>query len=65
MAVFAALLGASMYTGHQTGFASLVDLNDGKVVWFNYLPISQGEMRTEEGAGRIVDQLLSTLTEPM
>ena len=59
VAVFAALFGASVYTGHQSGFASLVDLQSGDVVWFNNLPLAQGDMRSAEGAGRLVEQLFA------
>jgi hypothetical protein len=64
MAVFAALLGASVYTGHQGGFASLVDLESGKVVWFNNVPLAQGDMRSPEGARRLVEQLFEDLATP-
>ena len=63
VAVFAALLGGAVYAGHQGGFASLVDLSSGDVVWFNNVPIAQGDMRKPAGATRIVDQLLSSLVE--
>ncbi len=63
VAVFAALLGGVVYAGHQGGFASLVDLSSGDVVWFNNVPIAQGDMRKPAGATRIVDQLLSSLVE--
>lgn len=59
VAVFAALLGGAVYTGHQSGFASLVDLESGDVVWFNNLPLAQGDMRSAEGAGRLVEQLFA------
>ncbi len=63
MAVFAAALGASIYTGHQGGFASLVDLNTGNVVWFNNTPATQGDMRKPEGATKLVTQLLKDLDQ--
>lgn len=63
MAVFASLLGASIYTGHQTGFASLVDLQSGNVLWFNYIPLAQGDMRSPNGANKLVQQLFSSLVE--
>lgn len=62
MAVFAAILGAAIYTGHQGGFASLVDLKTGDVVWFNNVPLAQGNMRSPEGAAKLVDQLFAELT---
>jgi hypothetical protein len=62
MAVFAALLNTAIYTGHQGGFASLVDLKTGDVVWFNNIPAVQGNMRTREGADKIVEKLFAGLT---
>ena len=62
MAVFAALLGAQLYVGHQGGFASLVDLETGNIVWFNNVPLGRGEMSDADGARRLVDQLLGGLT---
>ena len=61
MAIFAAALGVGIYTGHQGGFASLVDLETGKIVWFNNLPMAQGDMRSPEGASRLLDQLFDGL----
>ena len=61
MAVLGAIVGVSMYTGHQGGFASLVDLRDGKVVWFNNVAVASGNVQTPEGADRVVDQLLADL----
>ena len=62
MAIFAAALGVGIYTGHQGGFASLVDLRSGDVVWFNNVPVAQGDMRKPDGARRLVDQLFDGLT---
>ncbi len=62
MAIFAAVLGVAVYTGHQGGFASLVDLRTGDVVWFNNVPLAQGDMRSPEGARRLVNQLFDGLT---
>lgn len=61
VAIFAAALGVAVYTGHQGGFASLVDLRSGDIVWFNNVPASQGDMRSPEGAQRLVKQLLADL----
>jgi len=63
VAIFASLLGATVYTGHQAGFASLVDLNTGEVVWFNHVPLARGDMRSEKGAGQLVDQLFASLVD--
>lgn len=47
--------------GIQAGFASLVDLKTGNVVWFNHLVSEVGDIRTPEGAAKIVDRLLSSM----
>ena len=62
MAVFAALFNVAIYTGHQGGFASLVDLKTGNVVWFNNVAAATGNMRSDEGAASIVKQLFDGLT---
>jgi hypothetical protein len=47
--------------GQQVAFASLVDLKTGKVVWFNQLISSTGDIRTPEGATAMVGKLLETM----
>jgi hypothetical protein len=47
--------------GQQAAFASLVDLKTGKVVWFNTLSSSVGDIRTPEGAGKMIEQLLARM----
>jgi hypothetical protein len=49
--------------GTQAGFVSLVDLKTGNVVWFNHLISEVGDIRTPEGASKIVDQLLAGMNE--
>lgn len=49
--------------GLQQGFASLVDLKSGDVVWFNYLVSEVGDIRTPVGANAMVDKLLSSMHE--
>ncbi len=44
--------------GIQQGFASLVDLKSGNVVWFNYLVSEVGDIRTPVGANDMVKRLL-------
>lgn len=56
--IFAALLGVSVPGGVQLGFASLVDLNTGQVVWFNRLARSEGDLRTAVPATASIDLLL-------
>jgi hypothetical protein len=51
--------------GQQIAFASLVDLKTGKVVWFNVLSSTVGDIRTPEGANEMVGKLLQSLnSEP-
>lgn len=45
--------------GLQTGYASLVDLNTGRVLWFNRLQRASGDLREAEKAAETVDTLLS------
>jgi hypothetical protein len=45
----------------QTGFASLVDLRTGRVVWFNRLVSETGSLKTDKGAAASVDNLLKGL----
>ncbi|HET9398048.1 MAG TPA: hypothetical protein VFO45_04445 [Sphingomicrobium sp.] len=54
--------------GGQFGYASLVDLRTGEVVWFNVAQASSqiagikfGDIRTAEGAGQMVDRLLDRM----
>lgn len=53
-----ALLGAVALGGEQVGYASLVDLNTGRVVWFNGLNRMTGDLRDERSAGETVETLL-------
>lgn len=61
MIVASAMLGVSMQGGTQVGFATLVDLRDGNVVWFNRLFSTTGDLRTESSASAAVDQLLKDI----
>jgi hypothetical protein len=56
-AVLAAVAGVGMSTGHESGFASLVDLRTGNIVWFNKVTTGAGELRDEDGARLTVDVL--------
>lgn len=47
--------------GQQFGYASLVDLKTGDVVWFNMLDKSSGDLRTPEGSQAMVDLLLKPM----
>ncbi|MBE7368027.1 hypothetical protein [Ramlibacter pallidus] len=53
-----ALLGAIPLGGEQVGYASLVDLNTGRVVWFNELNRFWGDLREPQAASETVDALL-------
>ncbi len=59
--VFGALLGVGISGGYQVGFASLVDLNTGEVVWFNRLMRGTGDLRESEPAEKTVSYLLKGL----
>lgn len=48
--VLAAALGVGIPGGVQIGFASLVDLNTGNIVWFNRLARPTGDLRNEPAA---------------
>lgn len=53
-----ALLGAISLGGEQVGYASLVDLRTGRVVWFNQLDRMSGDLRAAEPAVETVHALL-------
>jgi hypothetical protein len=44
--------------GMQTGYASLVDLNSGRILWFNRLIRGTGDLREADRAAETVDALL-------
>lgn len=54
----AAILGVGLVGGGQIGFASLVDLRTGDVVWFRMLSRAWGDLRTAEKAGETIAELL-------
>ena len=53
-----ALLGAITLGGQQIGYASLVDLNTGRIVWFNDLKRMSGDLRDPQAAAETVEVLL-------
>jgi hypothetical protein len=55
----AAALNISMQLGMQVGFASLIDLQTGEVIWFNRLRRQTGDLRTDSSARETVDELLT------
>lgn len=60
MVAMAVLFGAVMPLGQQVGYASLVDLRDGRIVWFNNLARGSGDLREAQPALETVDVLLKT-----
>jgi hypothetical protein len=47
--------------GMQYAFVSLVDLKSGQIVWFNTLADSAGDIRTPDGATKMVNNLLDKM----
>jgi hypothetical protein len=58
MMIGLAALGAISLGGEQVGYASLVDLNTGRIVWFNRLDRMSGDLREPEPAVETVETLL-------
>lgn len=56
--ILAAAFGVGLGGGVQTGYASLIDLSDGRVVWFNRLLRATGDLREEAKARESLDSLL-------
>jgi hypothetical protein len=59
MMVGMALLGIAMTGGVQVGYATLVDMETGQVLWFNQLISASGDLREEKPAMDSVDNLLA------
>jgi hypothetical protein len=59
MVASAILLGVVPQGGMQLGFASLVDLQTGQLVWFNRLVSGVGDLRTPEAAEKAIEELLA------
>jgi len=57
----AAALGAAVPMGAEQGFASLVDLKTGDIVWFNVVGSGSGELRDEKGAAAAVKTLFKDI----
>lgn len=60
-AILAAAAGAAVATGSEHGFASLVDLRTGDIVWFNVVGAGSGELRDEAGAAAAVNTLFQDI----
>lgn len=59
-----ALLGVGVAGGAQIGYASLVDLKTGQIVWFNNLARGFGDLREEKPALETVEALLRSFPAP-
>lgn len=59
----AALLGVALPGGAQVGYASLVDLSTGNVVWFNRLLRVSGDLREPDKAQETLKALLTEFPE--
>lgn len=57
--VIGALFGIGIPGGVQIGYASLVDLNTGQVLWFNRLLRGHGDLRERDKAAETLDTLLT------
>ena len=57
--IFGLLLGVAVPGGLQIGFASLVDLESGDIVWFNRLVNPTGDLRTPDPARKTIENLLA------
>ena len=59
MIAVAALLGVGVPGGSQIGYASVVKLETGDIVWFNWLNRPSGDLRTPQAAAETVKSLVS------
>ncbi len=60
-AILAAAVGGVADVGSEGGFASLVDLKTGDVVWFNVVVHGSGELRNKDGAASAVRTLFKDI----
>jgi len=58
MFMAALLFGVSLQGGIQSAYATLVDLDTGEIVWFNFLHRGEGDLRELEPARETVKALL-------
>ena len=61
LSFFGALMGVGIVTGGEVGYASLIDLRTGDIVWFNRVTTGVGELRHEATARATVDALFEDL----
>ena len=59
MMIALALLGIGVGGGAQIGYASLVDLNSGQILWFNQLVRPHGDLREADKAAETLNALLT------
>jgi len=59
-----AVLGIGVGGGMQTGYASLVELDTGRVLWFNQLQRPSGDLREADKASETIDTLLANFPAP-
>lgn len=59
-----AVLGIGITGGAQVGYASLVDLETGNVLWFNRLLRASGDLRESAPAAETIDALLAGFPAP-
>ena len=59
----ALLFGVPIHGGIQAGFAALIDVRSGDIVWFNRLARGVGDMRQPEGALETARVLLTDLPQ--
>ncbi|MFN0183587.1 MAG: hypothetical protein ACKVQR_07185 [Aquabacterium sp.] len=64
MMIGLALLGVGVAGGQQVGYATLVDLETGQVLWFNQLQRLSGDLREAEPAKESVATLLTGFPAP-
>ena len=60
-AILAAAAGVGVSAGAEGGFASLVDLKTGDIVWFNVVSVGSGELRDKAGAATAVKALFADI----
>lgn len=60
-AILAAAAGVGVNAGSEGGFASLVDLKTGDIVWFNVVSAGSGELRKKDGAATAVAKLFKDI----
>ena len=57
----AALVGVGVITGIEVGYASLIDLRTGDVIWFNRVTSGVGELRNRDEAKEVIELLFKDL----